>query len=78
SSAWLAITVFKPLFKSPRSLGMGLISEGGLAVAITLEFYLLNPSLANTLISIIIISILVNELLSPRLILAQFPEAEKL
>ncbi|MBU2645403.1 cation:proton antiporter [bacterium] len=78
SSAWLAITVFKPLFKSPRILGLGLISEGGLAVAITLEFYLLNPSLANTLISIIIISILVNELLSPRLILAQFPEAEKL
>ena len=76
SGAWVAVRVFKPRFKTPHRLGLGLISEGGLAVAIILEFCMFNPSYANFLITVIIISILTNELLSPRFILAQFGESE--
>lgn len=76
SGLWVALRVFKPHFQSPPGLGLGLISEGGLAVAIVLEFSMFNPAFANLLITIIIISILTNELLSPRLILAQFGKSE--
>ncbi len=75
---WLAIKRFKPRFPAPSSLGLGLISEGGLAVAIVLDFCMLYPLYAKPLITIIIVSIFINELLSPRLILAQFQGAEKL
>ena len=78
SGAWVAVRVFKPRFKTPSGLGLGLISEGGLAVAIVLEFCMFNPSYTNLLLTVIIISILTNELLSPRFILAQFGESEAL
>ncbi len=78
SGAWVAVRAFKPQFKTPHRLGLGLISEGGLAVAIILEFCMFNPSYANFLITVIIISILTNELLSPRFILAQFGKSEAL
>jgi len=76
TGAWVAVRVFKPRFKTPHSLGLGLISEGGLAVAMILEFCMFNTSYANFLMTVIIISILINDLLSPRLILAQFGESE--
>ncbi|MCP4757620.1 MAG: hypothetical protein GY866_42730 [Proteobacteria bacterium] len=72
-----ATRIFKPLYKVPAGLGLGLISEGGLAIAIILNFRMMNPNMADPLITIVILSVLVNELLSPRLILAQFGEAER-
>jgi hypothetical protein len=75
---WLALKRFKPRFPAPSSLGLGLISEGGLAVAIVLEFCMLYPLYSKPLITIVIVSIIINEFLSPRLILAQFQGAEKL
>jgi hypothetical protein len=72
-----ASRVFKPDIKVPSTLGLGLISEGGLAVAIIINFKLLYPSIGDTLVTIIILSILVNELLSPWLILFQFDKKER-
>ncbi len=77
SGLWLAVRMFKPRFRTPSSLGLGLISEGGLAVAVVLEFCMLYPTFTKPLATIVIISIFFNELLSPRLILAQFGEVEK-
>lgn len=76
--AWTATRLFKPVFHVPRGLGFSLISEGGLAVAIIINFKLLYPAIGDPLITIIIISVLINEFLSPRWILAQFDKAERL
>lgn len=73
---WLATRWFKTRFQIPFGLGLGLISEGGLAVAMILDCCILIPQLSIPLISIIIVSIIINELLSPSLILAQFREVE--
>lgn len=59
-------------FKVPAMVGLGLISEGGLTVAIILNFRLLYPLYSEILITTIIISIFLNEWFSPRLILTQF------
>ncbi len=71
-----ATRIFKPEYTVPAGLGLGLISEGGLAVAIIINFKLLYPSFSDFLITILILSLFINELLSPKLILAQFSEFE--
>lgn len=73
----VAVRVFKPQFKTPAGLGLGLLSEGGLAVAIILECCIFYPSFAGPLMTVIIPAILINELLGPRLLLAQFRETER-
>jgi hypothetical protein len=70
--------IFKPDYKVPPSLGLGLISEGGLAIAIIINFKLLYPFIANPLITIIILSVFINELFSPWFILAQFDKEERI
>ncbi len=72
-----ASRVFKPDYNVPPTLGLGLISEGGLAVAIIINFKLLYPPIGDTLVTIIILSILVNELLSPWFILSLFDKKER-
>jgi hypothetical protein len=61
----------------PASIGLGLISDGGIAAAIIIDFKLLYPAFAYPLITIIIITVLVNELLSPWLILGRFDKDER-
>lgn len=64
-------------FPVPSTLGFGLMSEGGHAVAIVMSFKLLYPAAADPLITIVIISVIFNELFSPRFILAQFDKNER-
>ncbi|MFH1356556.1 MAG: hypothetical protein ABII18_05420 [bacterium] len=68
----LATTIFKPVYRVPKTIGLGLLSEGGLAIAIIINFKLLYFSLADDLITIVVLAVLVSELFSPQLILAQF------
>lgn len=72
-----ASRVFKPDYPVPPTLGLGLISEGGLAVAIIINFKLLYPAVGDSLITVIILAVFANELLSPWLILFQFEKEER-
>lgn len=66
----LATRVFRPQFPVPGLLGLGLVSEGGLAIAIIVSYRLLHSSaVSDALVTIIIISVLIGELIGPRLIL---------
>jgi hypothetical protein len=69
--------VFKPGFKVPSTLGLGLISDGGLSIAIIINFKILYPGLGNALITVTIVSVFINEFLSPFLILSQFDRKER-
>jgi hypothetical protein len=62
--------------KFPAKTGVGLLSEGGISIAIVMSFKMIYPELASSLISILIISVFINELLSPYLILKQFKKDE--
>jgi len=67
-----ATRILKPKYEVPPKLGLGLISEGGLAVAIIINVTLLYPALSDALITIIILSVIINEYISPVLIVKQF------
>jgi len=67
-----ATRIFKPKYEVPAQLGLGLISEGGLAVAIIINVILLYPALSDSLITIIIFSVIINEYISPSMIVKQF------
>jgi Kef-type K+ transport system membrane component KefB len=73
---YAATRAFKPAFNVPVASGLGLLSEGGFAIAIIINFSLLYPSLSDYLVTVIIISMFVNEVLSPKLILLQFDNPE--
>jgi len=60
----------------PKTTGFGLLSEGGISVAIVMSFKMIYPELATPLISVLIISVFLNELLSPYFILKQFKKDE--
>ncbi|MCB1192131.1 MAG: cation:proton antiporter [Leptospiraceae bacterium] len=73
----VATKIFQPNYEVPKSLGLGLISEGGLAIAIIVTSKLLHPATINSLITVIILSIFVNEIIAPKLILIQFKNVKK-
>jgi Kef-type K+ transport system membrane component KefB len=77
---YVATRVFKSDFDVPAASGLGLLSEGGFAVAIIINFSLLYPSLSDYLVTVILVSMFVNEILSPKLILSLFdnPKPRKL
>lgn len=70
SATW----IFKPRYAVPPRLGLGMISEGGLAIAVIINAVLIYPQLADTLITIIVLSVIVNEYISPALIVKQLGE----
>jgi hypothetical protein len=73
-----ATYVFRPIYKVPFFSGLGLVPEGGLAVAIIINFKLLPySSIADTMITIIILSVLISEFIGPRLILKLLKEKKK-
>lgn len=72
-----AITAYKPTYHVPPALGLGLLSEGGLAIAVIVNFKLLYPDVADPFITVIILSVFFNEFLSPRLILNQFTDVKQ-
>ncbi len=68
-----ATLAFRPQYPVPGRLGLGLVSEGGLAIAIIVSFRLLQSSaVSDTLVTIIVFSVLIGELIGPRLILDLF------
>lgn len=69
---YTATRVFKSDFDVPVAAGLGLLSEGGFTVAIIINFSLLYPALSDYLVTVVIISIFVNEIISPKLILSLF------
>ncbi|MCP5050270.1 MAG: hypothetical protein GY940_24095 [bacterium] len=77
AGAFIGVKTFKPDYDVPSSVGLGLISDGGLSVAIIINFQLLYPGIAAPLVTVIIISVLVNELLGPLFILGRFDKNER-
>jgi len=75
---FLATRSFQPSYPVPETIGLGLLSEGGLAIAIILSFQLLHEAIADYLITVIILSVVANEMISPRLILAQFSNVKRI
>ncbi|MBF0279134.1 MAG: cation:proton antiporter [SAR324 cluster bacterium] len=75
-STFAATQIFPAAYHVPKLIGMGLLSEGGLAIAIVLNFRLLYPAIADSLSTIIIISVILNELISPWLILKLLDQPE--
>jgi len=73
---YAATQAFKSDFDIPRTAGLGLLSEGGFPVAIIISFLILYPSLSDYLITVLVISMILNEIISPRLILSQFENPE--
>lgn len=70
---YAATRIFRTQYPVPAHLGLGLISEGGLAIAIIVNFKLLYPlAIADTLITITVFSVLFSELLAPHCILRIF------
>ena len=73
-----ATLAFKPQYPVPGRLGLGLISEGGLGIAIIVSYRLLHTSVvSDALVTIIIISVLIGEVIGPRLILELFKREEQ-
>jgi len=61
---------FKSDFHVPWNTGLGLLSEGGFAIAIIISFSLFYPSLSDYMVTVVIISMILNEFISPKLILS--------
>lgn len=77
TGAFAGTRLFKPDYEVPPGLGLGLISDGGLSAAVIIDVKLLIPTLAEPLVTIIILSVFFNELVSPWLILTQFDKDER-
>ncbi len=71
AGVFAATRIYKPKYEVPPQLGLGLISEGGLSVAIIINVTLLYPVLSDVLITIIVLSVIINEYISPVLIVKQ-------
>ena len=55
-------------FRPPLGLGMGLVSQGGIAVAMVMDYYQLGSSeLTGVVVAIVLIAVIFNELVSPSL-----------
>lgn len=77
TGTYIGARIAKPGFHVPATIGFGLMSEGGHAIAIIMNFKLLYPDIADPLITIVIISVVFNELVSPWFILSQFDKKER-
>lgn len=75
---FMATRTLKADFNIPSTAGLGLISEGGLAVAIIMNFSCLYPSLSDYLVTIVIISMFINEIIGPKLMLLQFDNPQQI
>lgn len=73
----MGVKLFKPPHEVPGSIGLGLLSDGGLTVAIIVNFQLLYPAIADPVITAVIISVIASEILSPWLILGRFKKDER-
>ncbi len=76
SGNFVAIKIFPANFKIPPYYGISLLSEGGTGFAILINFYILFPGFAQSVFIIVLLSSLVTEFLSPRIISAMFKKKE--
>lgn len=75
---WIGTRSFKCDFHVPWTSGLGLLSEGGFAVAIIISFSIFYPSLSDYLVTVVILSMILNELISPSLILSHLENPKRL
>lgn len=73
---FVATRVFRPQYPVPPHIGFGLVSEGGLVIAIIINFRFLYPSIADSLTTIVVLSVFASEFISPRMILSLFKRQE--
>lgn len=73
----LGVKLFKPPHDVPAGIGLGLLSDGGLTVAIIVNFQMLYPAIADPVVTAVIISVVASEILSPWLILGRFKKEER-
>ncbi|MBN2008144.1 cation:proton antiporter [candidate division KSB1 bacterium] len=67
---FVAAKMIKTEFKVPTNMGLGLLSQGGVAIAILVNVQqVFRESSINLIFTIIIIAIIVNEFISPRLVI---------
>ncbi|MBD3413528.1 MAG: hypothetical protein GF421_03735 [Candidatus Aminicenantes bacterium] len=78
TGVFTATRLFKFEFPVPKTAGLGLLSEGGFAVAIIISFSVFYPSLSDYLVTVVIVSMIVNEIISPKLILWQLEDPKPL
>ena len=75
AGSFMATNIFKPQYYVPPYFGLGLISEGGLAIAIIFNFTLLHSHpIADSMVTIIVLSVLLSELAGPGCISLLFRE----
>lgn len=74
SGVFVATRSFKSDFPVPWTTGLGLLSEGGFTIAIIISFSIFYPSLSDYLVTVVIISMILNEIISPKLILSQLED----
>jgi Kef-type K+ transport system membrane component KefB len=67
--AWLSLGLLLKEEPAARRLGLGLLSHGGMAVAIVVSLQQVHPSdLTEAIISIVLVGVVVSELVSPSLV----------
>lgn len=55
-------------FRPPNALGLGLISQGGIAIAMVMNYYQLSPAdVTGVVVTTVLIAVILNELASPSL-----------
>ncbi len=73
---FIAIKLFPANFSIPNTVGLALLSEGGIGFAILIDFHLLFPQYGKIAIVIVLLSAAITELISPKLILSQFSKKD--
>jgi hypothetical protein len=70
SGGYITSKLFPTGFYVPSHFGMGLLSQGGIAIAIIINFQQIHHQFpANLILTIVIFGALINELISPSLVL---------
>jgi len=65
---YLATRMFKTAFNVPASVGLGLVSQGGMAIVIVINFQQVYHSvLTDVVVTMVLLATLVNEMISPAL-----------
>ncbi|MBC8231583.1 cation:proton antiporter [bacterium] len=65
---YLATRMFKTVLNVPASVGLGLVSQGGMAIVIVINFQQVYHSvLTNVVVTMVLLATLVNEIISPAL-----------
>jgi hypothetical protein len=68
SGGFLAARIDVPAERAPASLGLGLVAQGGMAIAMVMNYYQLSPMpITDVVVTIVLVGVIVNELVAPPL-----------